>query len=120
VVDLIEFSWSGLSYAVVTVIFLYVRWPVTSLTLLAGADAAVALDGCRDIQRIRSLARMAVLRRGHQHFAFPAGITGQVLDTRQVDVSSTEIRQRIRSGASIHGFVPESVAAYVASAGLYR
>jgi len=119
-VDSLEIDRSGLSYTVDTVSALHDRWPEASLTLLAGADAAAALDGWRDIQRILSMARIAVLRRGRQHFAFPAGITGQVLDTRQVDVSSTEIRQRIRSGASIHGFVPESVAAYVASAGLYR
>ena len=42
------------------------------------------------------------------------------LETRRIDVSSTEIRERIRSGQSIMGFVPPEVAAYIASAGLYR
>lgn len=119
-VDPLEIDRPGLSYTADTLSALHDRWPEASLTLLVGADAAATLHEWRDVQRILSLARIAVLRRGRQRFAFPAGIAGQVLDTRQVDVSSTEIRQRIRSGASIHGFVPESVAAYVANAGLYR
>ena len=41
------------------------------------------------------------------------------LATRRVDVSSTEIRARVRSGRSIRGFVPAAVEAYIASAGLY-
>jgi nicotinate-nucleotide adenylyltransferase len=40
--------------------------------------------------------------------------------TRRVDVSSTEIRRRVRAGQSIRGFVPESVAAYIEAAALYR
>jgi len=36
------------------------------------------------------------------------------------DVSSTEIRRRARAGASLSGLVPESVAHYIHSHGLYR
>jgi nicotinate-nucleotide adenylyltransferase len=35
-------------------------------------------------------------------------------------VSSTEVRERVRAGKSIRGFVPDAVAAYIARAGLYR
>jgi nicotinate-nucleotide adenylyltransferase len=42
------------------------------------------------------------------------------LRTRRVDVSSTEIRSRVRAGQSIHGFVPPAVAEYIATTGLYR
>ena len=42
------------------------------------------------------------------------------LTTRRVDVSSTEIRARVREGRSIRGFVPDAVADYIASAALYR
>jgi nicotinate-nucleotide adenylyltransferase len=43
-----------------------------------------------------------------------------VLASRRVDVSSTEVRSRVRAGLSIRGFVPDAVAAYVAEARLYR
>jgi len=35
-------------------------------------------------------------------------------------VSSTEIRERVRRGRTIRGFVPEAVEAYIASQRLYR
>lgn len=119
-VDPIEIDRAGLSYTADTLSDLHQRSPHATMTLLLGADVAASLHEWHDVPRILSLARIAVLRRGGERFAFPGGITGQVLDTRRVDVSSTEIRQRVRSGASIRGFVPESVAAYVAANGLYR
>jgi nicotinate-nucleotide adenylyltransferase len=42
------------------------------------------------------------------------------LRTRRVDISSTEIRQRVKAGKSILGFVPDAVAEYIASERLYR
>jgi nicotinate-nucleotide adenylyltransferase len=42
------------------------------------------------------------------------------LDTRRVDVSSTEIRARVKEGRSINGFVVEPVARFIRDAGLYR
>jgi nicotinic acid mononucleotide adenylyltransferase len=37
-----------------------------------------------------------------------------------VDVSSTEIRERVRTGRTIRGFVTEAVAVYIAAEALYR
>ena len=47
-----------------------------------------------------------------------AGVTA--VSTRRVDVSSTEIRDRLRAGKSIKGFVPESVERFIDARGLYR
>jgi nicotinate-nucleotide adenylyltransferase len=43
-----------------------------------------------------------------------------VVATRRFDVSSTEIRERVRTGRSIRGFVTDGVAEYISSHGLYR
>jgi len=43
-----------------------------------------------------------------------------LVEARTPDVSSTEIRRRARAGASLSGLVPESVAAYIQTHGLYR
>jgi nicotinate-nucleotide adenylyltransferase len=51
-----------------------------------------------------------------------SGLPGspQLLSTRRIDISSTEIRRRVREGKSIRGFVPDSVAEFIASERLYR
>jgi nicotinate-nucleotide adenylyltransferase len=41
------------------------------------------------------------------------------LRTRRIDVSSTEIRHRVRAGRSIRGFVPDAVAEFIAGERLY-
>lgn len=43
-----------------------------------------------------------------------------LLDSVSSEVSSTEVRRRLRRGASIHGFVPPHVEEYIGKQGLYR
>jgi nicotinate-nucleotide adenylyltransferase len=84
-------------------------------------DAFAAFDRWKNPDRILELASLAVLARSGDHptaAAVGGGVT--VVGTRRIDVSSSEIRQRIAEGKSIHGFVPESVETYIASENLYR
>ena len=79
----------------------------------------------RDPERVRALATLAILTRDGAEVgaASTAGLPGGpplFVPTRRVDVSSTEIRARVRAGRSIRGFVPEAVADFIRSAGLYR
>lgn len=43
-----------------------------------------------------------------------------MLDRPQVDVSASDIRERVRQGLSVSGLVPEVVERYIAEKGLYR
>ncbi len=43
-----------------------------------------------------------------------------LLDSVSSEVSSTEVRRRLRHGRSIHGFVPPHVEEYIGKQGLYR
>ena len=73
-------------------------------------------------QQIMQLAHVAILRRPGATAADPSHAPdGTIsLSTRLIDVSSTEIRERVRDGKSIRGFVPESVAAFIETERLYR
>jgi nicotinate-nucleotide adenylyltransferase len=51
--------------------------------------------------------------------AFVRGLERRRFDAPRVAVSSTEIRRRVRAGRSIRGLVPDPVARYIRSHGLY-
>lgn len=118
-VDPIEIDRAGLSFTVETLAAYRARG-VTDLHFLVGADTLATFDRWREPERVQTLAQLVVLRRGTDEPAVPAGVRARVLDSRRVDVSSTEVRARVRAGRSIRGFVPAAVEAYVTAAGLYR
>lgn len=126
-VDPIEIERSGLSYTVDTLAAYERRHPGDEHFFLVGADALATFGRWREPERVLRLARLVVLRRdaasGAPAAAPPAAPAGReplVLETRRVDVSSTEVRARVRAGQSIRGFVPDAVAAYIERARLYR
>jgi nicotinate-nucleotide adenylyltransferase len=88
---------------------------------LIGADGLRTFAKWRNPEKIVELATVVVLRRSGES-PDVSGLPGPptLIETRRIDISSTEIRQRVREGKSIRGFVPDAVADYIASAGLYR
>lgn len=118
-VSSMEMERGGLSYTVDTLESLKALHPGAELTLLVGMDSLRTMDRWKQPDRIRELARLAVLTRsGNDDSAVPAGVT--VVTTRRVDVSASEIRARVAAGRSIRGFVVESVERYISAAELYR
>ncbi len=120
----VEIERKGLSYTVDTLATFAEQYPDAERFFLIGADAFAGFGAWREPVRIASLARLAVMQRpGDAAVAVPAGIPGDAvvrLRTRQVDVSATEVRDRVRQGKPIRGFVAAAVADYIATAGLYR
>ena len=120
--DAVEIERAGLSYTVDTLKTFAQRFPDAERFFLVGEDAMTAFGEWRAPEQIVKLARLAILRRPGATVG-PAVIAPEgtiALATRLVDVSSTEIRQRVRAGRSIRGFVPESVAKFVETERLYR
>jgi nicotinate-nucleotide adenylyltransferase len=122
--DPVEIERKGLSYTAETLGVLAERYPHARRFFLIGEDLADQIATWREPERIASLAEIVVLARG-----VPAGtpvprlrtaIPLRRIVTRRIEVSSTEIRERVRAGKSIHGFVTDAVAAYVRAAELYR
>ena len=133
-VDAIEIERAGLSFTVDTVEAFARKYRGDELLVLLGADVLATFDKWRTPRRIAELARLAILQRssdgGTVETAAVVGairaVTGTdlpaplLLDTRRVDLSSTEIRERARAGRSLHGFVPDAVARYIREHALYR
>lgn len=130
VVDTIEMERGGLSFMVETVDTLRRRWPSASLHLLVGEDVVATFPQWRECERLLTMVQLVMLARtdgstdvsssiADHSKSLSASLNAVPLATRRVDVSSTEIRARVRDGRSIRGFVPDAVAAYIASARLY-
>lgn len=121
VVDALEIERGGISFTVDTLATVAAREPASERFLLVGEDLAAQMESWREPARIASLATIAVLTRGAESGAVAAGpIPMQRVRTRRVDVSSTEVRTRVRAGLPIRGFVTDAVAAFIETAGLYR
>jgi len=117
-----EIRREGLSYMVDTLEEIARRNPKPELFLLIGRDTLAGFSGWKRPERIRELAKLAVMQRaGAGNDGAVAEVEGVVaISARRVDVSSTEIRNRLGSGKSIRGFVPEPVERFIAARGLYR
>jgi nicotinate-nucleotide adenylyltransferase len=105
-VDERELHRTGPSYTIDTVRELLGDHPGVRFIYLIGADNLKDLPKWHEIDELRNLVDFAVLDRGEatglEEGAFP-------LVRRRIDLSSTEIRDRLRKGLSIRFMVPESV-----------
>lgn len=129
-VSSIEIDRGGLSFTVDTLSEWARQSPDDQRFLLLGGDVLRTFARWREPLEVMRLAELVVWQRGEG----PRGGLGEwlprdaagripshrVLQARQVDVSSTEVRSRVRAGQSIHGFVPDAVRAYIEETGLYR
>jgi nicotinate-nucleotide adenylyltransferase len=120
--DAVEIDRGGLSYTIDTLSTLAQRSPADERFLLLGADAWETFPRWREPEAVMRLATVVVLQRweGARDSGLGTRDSALMLATRRVDVSSTEVRARVRAGLSIRGFVPDAVRAYIERTGLYR
>ena len=95
-------------------------FPADSFTLLIGADNWVAFDKWAEHEEIMQHHRIAVFPRLNSDFnphALPQGVC--FLDAPLLNVSSTEVRERICRGEDVSGLIPDVVKKYIEENGLY-
>ena len=117
-----EVERGGLSFTVDTLRHFSARYPDAERFLLLGADVLSSFGQWREPAAVVRLAQPVVMQRAGSpsETGDVEGVTPRRLETRRVDVSSTEIRERVRKGLPIRGFVTDGVAAIIARLGLYR
>ena len=125
-----EIGREGKSYTVYTLE--HFAAPETTLYLLVGTDMFLTLDKWFRAEDIFRLADIVLMRRETD-----AGMTGMLAETaagyrarfgariHEIDepplvVSSTELRERLRTGMPTDGLLPGAVADYIAKNKLYR
>lgn len=103
-----EFHMPKPSYTWHTLQALSQDFPNVDFTLLIGGDNWVSFDKWFHHEDILSHYPIVVYpRKGCDIGKVPSGVT--IVETPLLNISSTEIRQRIKEGKSIHGMVPDSI-----------
>lgn len=118
VADRTEVDRPGPSYTVDTIADVRRRFPGAAVSLVLGSDAAALFPTWRAPGQIRAQAEVVVFARDGE--AVPEGIADRVVLVPRIEISSTVVRSRIRTGQSIRYWVPDSVARYIDAHGLYR
>ncbi|CQR72541.1 putative nicotinate-nucleotide adenylyltransferase [Sporomusa ovata DSM 2662] len=126
----IELERSGLSYTIDTVKDLIECYGAsTEFYFITGADAVKDLPSWQEIDQLLDLCYfVAAARPGCisyidqviKQFGAKGRRSIQRLATPELEISSTDIRERVRKGRSIKYIVPESVEDYIYKEGLYR
>lgn len=127
----VETARAGTSYLVDSLRVLREKYPKAELNFLMGVDSLATFERWREAERIVELARVCVMPRpGADGRADLSALesrcpefTGRLILLEKgprIDISSTDIRDRVSSGASIRYLVPGEVEAYIRERGLYR
>jgi nicotinate-nucleotide adenylyltransferase len=122
-----ELDRSGPSYTADTLRELHSQSPDDELFLILGGDQAAALPRWHEPETVLSLATVAVVERsnwsrnaiGITIGRLPGAERIRYLDMPVMQISSSSIRRRVREGLPIRYLVPDKVATYIETNGLY-
>lgn len=126
--SMIEAQKSGNTYTVETLKFLTEQTPETQYYFIIGADILFQIEQWRNPQQIFQMAVLvcavrddydldAIHEKGTRLAASGADII--YLNMPRLDISSTDIRARVKSSQSIRKLVPPEVAHYIEQEHLY-
>jgi len=120
-VDAIELVRGGVSYTIDTIRYFGRRYPDSELLLLIGSDQVPHLPSWREAESLACLVQFVVIPRpGHPSISLPSPYRLRHLKGWPMDISSSEIRRRVRRGLPVHHLVPQEVAEDFANLQDYR
>jgi nicotinate-nucleotide adenylyltransferase len=123
VLDTRELNRNGPTYTLDTVRELQAADPLAQWFLIIGQDQYTGLHTWRGWQELLQRVTLAVANRPGAAACASAEIASvahRAVSLPMMDVSSTDIRQRVRDGLGIDDLVPAAVAGYIDQHRLYR
>jgi nicotinate-nucleotide adenylyltransferase len=126
-VSALEQERTGPSFTIDTLRAIREQAPGDELTFIVGGDMAHSFPAWRDPEAILALAELGVAERAgsaRQEIAEQlASVRGRervrFFDMPRFDISSSDIRRRVRERRPIRYLVPDDVVAYIGAKGLY-
>lgn len=128
VLDCREVDREGVTYTIDTLRDLHDEFPDAEIFFAMGADSAKTLPGWKAARAIAELATIVVCPRPGSDFTsvrkklLYGDIDFRLLEVAAppVDISSTQVRERLRAGEDVSDVVPADVLAYIEEHDLYR
>lgn len=114
-----EIDHGGPSYTSVTLAGLARERPDAAFFTIVGDDAAAGLTSWEHLDDVLALSEIVVVDRPGNHAPVPDGIPCRHVEVPHLDVSSTDLRQRIANGRPLDFLVTPPVLAVIAERGLY-
>jgi nicotinate-nucleotide adenylyltransferase len=136
-----EINRSSLSYTIDSLLSLQQDFPDESLVLVMGTDSALSLPRWHRSSELASLCHLAILRRpgvstetlaeGLSPLGFKQVLNADLLvaaksglalelNVQQLDISSSDVRARVKKGKNIRYLVTDAVFDYICDNKLYR
>ncbi len=123
----IDLDRPGPHYSIDTVKMVGAQFPGAELYFVMGGDSLRDLPKWHRPEELIALCKLAVMRRPGDnldpgmHSAVLPGLERRVvmMDTPVLEISSTEIVNRLRHGQSVRYLVPDVVLTYIAEYGVY-
>ncbi len=115
-----EISMGGISYTIDTLREFKNRYD--EVEFIIGYDNIFKFHTWKDPDEIMELAKILVLKRKSSHpFTSEDKYVKSAIfvQTRGIEISATDLRQRVKSGKPIHFLVPEKVKEYIYDFNLY-
>ncbi|WP_047373757.1 nicotinate-nucleotide adenylyltransferase [Exiguobacterium sp. ZOR0005] len=117
--SMIEFEREEPSYTVETMKRLRERYPDDTFFFLIGADSLEALEKWYDYETLIQLVTFGAVARPGSRYRLPKRADVRTIDMPQLEISSTDIRERAKRNRSVAYLVPADVETYIKEHGLY-
>jgi nicotinate-nucleotide adenylyltransferase len=115
----IELDRPGPTYTIDTVEVLRAREADVEVFLVVGADVAAKLESWHRAAALRELVTLAVVTRDGNARSAPEGWRVEPVSMPRLDVSSTDVRERIAQGRPVEVLVPSGALRVLRAHGLY-
>jgi nicotinate-nucleotide adenylyltransferase len=119
----IELRRGGVSYTIDSVRHFRAMFPDDELYWIIGGDQLPRMNLWKDIEELARIIEFIFLERpGHPAKPTPEipGLRLHRCDGHLIEISSSELRDRVRRGLSLHYFCPQKVINHIEARQLYR
>jgi nicotinate-nucleotide adenylyltransferase len=119
----VELNRGGVSYTIASVRHFRALFPDDRLYWIIGGDQLPRMNLWKDVAELAQLIEFIFLERpGHPARQTPEvpGLRLHRCDGHLIEISSSELRNRVRRGLSLHYFCPQKVISHIEARNLYR